>query len=74
MGELSVVNSFDDTLELAHLLAIIEVAAKLLDENCSDADAAILRAHGAQLAAGREWPGALITSTRLGEESSGRRA
>jgi hypothetical protein len=55
--------SFGSTLQLAHLLAIIEEAAKLLDENMLDVDAAILRAHGAELAAGREWPGMRITST-----------
>lgn len=53
----------DQTLELAHLLLIIEDAAKLLHDNLADIDAAILRAHGAQLAAGREWPGMPIRST-----------
>jgi len=55
--------SHDATLELAHLLGIIEQAARLLDENLADVDANILRAHGAELAAGREWPGMPIRST-----------
>lgn len=55
--------SLNGTLELAHLLAVIEQAAKLLDESLADVDAAILRAHGAELARGREWPGDRITST-----------
>ncbi len=65
MSALAVVRDFDATLELAHLLAIIESAAKELDAVGCDIDAAILRAHGAQLARGREWPGAPITSTTL---------
>lgn len=56
---------YEGTLELAHLLAIIENAAKLLDESLADVDASILRAHGAELAAGREWPGLPIRSTLL---------
>jgi hypothetical protein len=59
----SALRSYDATLELAHLLAIIESAAKLLDENMADVDAAILRAHGAEMARGREWPGDDVRST-----------
>lgn len=64
---LAVVPTYASMLELAHLLAIITHAARLLDEDCRDVDANILRAHGAELAAGREWPGTTIRSTLLGE-------
>jgi len=62
---LNVVTSLDKTVELAHLLLIIGKAANLLEEELADVDAAILRAHGAELAAGREWPGMPITSTEI---------
>jgi hypothetical protein len=66
-GDMSVavLKSFDSKLELAHLLAIIESAARLLEENLADIDGKILRAHGAELAAGREWPGMAVRSTLL---------
>ena len=60
---LNVVPDYDATLELAHLLAILDAAAALLEQNLADIDANILRAHRAQLAAGREWYGMEIYST-----------
>jgi hypothetical protein len=42
---------------LAHLLAVLENAARVLDESLFDVDAKIVRAHRAQLERGREWPG-----------------
>jgi hypothetical protein len=42
---------------LAHLLACLDNAVRLLDESMFDVDARIVEAHRAQLARGREWPG-----------------
>lgn len=46
---------------LAHLLAVLENAARVLEERMFDVDAKIVEAHRAQLARGREWPGDEIT-------------
>lgn len=48
---------------LAHLLAVLKSAAKLMDESMFDVDARIIEAHAAQLAAGKEWPG--VTSAEI---------
>lgn len=46
---------------LAHLLACLDSAVRLLDEVGQDVDARIVEAHVAQLRRGREWPGDPIT-------------
>jgi hypothetical protein len=45
------------TLALAHLLACLDRAVKLMDEAMFTVDARVVEAHRAELAAGREWPG-----------------
>lgn len=47
---------------LAHLLAVLDNAERVLHECMFDVDARILAAHRAQLARGREWPGDEIRS------------
>lgn len=50
---------------LAHLLACLKEAIRLLDECGEDIDARVIEAHAAQLAAGREWPGEFIETPFL---------
>lgn len=50
---------------LAHLLACLDAAVRLLDEVGQDVDARIVEAHAAQLRRGREWPGDPITPPTL---------
>lgn len=64
MAELRAVESSADrgesTSALAHLLAVLHAAADALDETYEDVDSNIVRAHAAELAAGRNWPGMTI--------------
>lgn len=45
------------TEALAHLLACLRSAVRLLDENGNDVDARVVEAHAAALARGEEWYG-----------------
>ncbi len=47
---------------LAHLLGVLDGAAKMLREIGSGADALVHESHRAQLVAGREWPGSPVRS------------
>lgn len=50
---------------LAHLLAVLDGAVRLMDECGYDVDARIVEAHRAALARGEEWPGDPVASCEV---------
>ncbi len=55
---------------LAHLLACLDRAVRLMDEAGMDVDARVVEAHRAMLARGREWPGDEVRSPFPEEEQA----
>ncbi len=55
---------------LAHLLACLDEAARLMRQCGQDVDCQVIEAHAAQLRRGREWPGDRIEPTVFSDGST----